>query len=83
MSAPSYDAETLAGYFQPLHAAIWQDPIVGPVLRQLEVDDPDLIAAVADVDRSQIRDCLDWSPAQRLEFAASSWRALSRWRVVG
>ncbi len=67
MGRPSYDDETLAAYFYPLHAALFDDPVVGPTLRRLAVDDPDILAAVADVDRSQVRDFLDKSPWQRVE----------------
>ena len=79
---PSYDDETLAAYFQPLRAALWNDPIVGPVLRRLQTDDPDLIAAVADVDRSQIRDSLRRAPSERLRTAFSMAEALSGFRRV-
>jgi hypothetical protein len=80
---PSYDDETLAAYFQPIHAETWEDPIVGPVLRRLAVEDPDIIAAVADVDRSQIRDCLRRTPEHRLRVAEVSWRGLARFRRAG
>jgi hypothetical protein len=49
---------------------------------QLAVDDPDLIAAVADVDRSQIRDNLRRSPAERLQAAFSMAEALRGFRRV-
>ena len=58
MPQPSYDDETLKAYFHPFSDALYDDPIVGPVLRRLAVEDPDIIAAVADVDRSQIRDAM-------------------------
>jgi hypothetical protein len=67
MGKPSYDDETLAAYFYPLHDALYDDPIVGPTLRRLAVEDPDIIAAVADVDRSQVRDFLKKSPWERVE----------------
>lgn len=82
MGKPSYDERTLAAFFQPLHGEMWKDPLVRPVLEMLEKTDPDLLAAVEDVDRSLIRQCLDRTPAQRLATAASHWRGLSRWRVV-
>ncbi|MBK9261458.1 MAG: hypothetical protein IPM54_16835 [Polyangiaceae bacterium] len=83
MGKPSYDERTLAAYFQPLDAIVWEDPLVRPVLESLAETDPDLLAAVADVDRSQIRQCLDRTPAERLATAAAHWRGLSRWRLVG
>ncbi len=74
---PTYDPETLAAYFQPVGEALWSDPVVGPLLRQLAGTDPDLVAAVADVDRSQIRDCLALSPDERLANAYSAATALA------
>ena len=80
MSKPSYDEATLAAYFQPVHPSLYDDPIVGPVLRQLEAEDPDLVAAVADVDRSQVRDALALSPEVRLARAVARWNGLMRLR---
>lgn len=68
---PSYDEETLAAYFQPVSGALFEDPILGRVLRELEQSDSDVIAAVTDVDRSQIRDFLALSPFERLEQATA------------
>jgi hypothetical protein len=51
MGRPSYDDATLATHFQPLQATLFADAVVGPTFRRLAVEDPDLIAAVADVDR--------------------------------
>ena len=79
---PSYDDETLAAYFQPLRPVLWEDPIVGPVLRRLAVEDPDLVTAVADVDRSQIRDNLRRTPAERLQTSFAMAEALSGFRRV-
>lgn len=79
---PSYDDEILAAYFQPLRPETWEDPILGPVLLRLAAEDPDLIAAVADVDRSQIRDSLRRTPAERLQTAFSMAEALSGFRRV-
>lgn len=79
---PSYDDQTLAAYFQPLRSEIWEDPIVGAVLRRMAAEDPDLIAAVADVDRSQIRDNLRRTPAERLQAALSMVDALTGFRRV-
>lgn len=83
MSAPSYDAETLAGSFRALHAQIYADPVVGPALRHLVQVDPDIIAAVADVDRSQIRSCLQRSPMERLAVASALARTYARFKRVG
>ena len=69
MGAPSYDNETLAGYFQPIHPETWYDPIVGPVLRRLLVEAPEVIDAVADVDRSLIFEALALTPEARLSRA--------------
>lgn len=79
---PSYDDETLAAYFRPLSPELWDDPIVGPVLRRLERDDRVLIDAVADVDRSQIRDALARTPGQRLADASSILSELTGWKRV-
>jgi len=69
MGAPSYDEETLSAYFQPVHRETWDDPIVGPVLRQLALEAPEVILAVADVDRSLIFDALAQPPEVRLRRA--------------
>lgn len=79
---PTYDVETLAAYFQPVGEALWSDPVVGPVLRALAETDPDLIAAVADVDRSQIRDCLTLSPDERLANAYGAATALAGYHAA-
>jgi hypothetical protein len=71
MGRPSYDDETLAAVFQPLHEVTWNDRILGPVLRDLAERDPDLIAAVADVDRSLIRECLTRTPEELFRRAAA------------
>ena len=71
MGAPTYDDETLAGYFQPVHPETWADPIVGPVLRRLAVEAPEVIDAVADVDRSLIFEALALTPEARLSRALS------------
>lgn len=69
MSAPSYDPETLAAYFQPIQRETLEDPVLGSVLRRLAEETPDLISAVADVDRSQIADMLALPPEVRLSRA--------------
>lgn len=83
MGRPSYNEETLAAYFQPLLDALFDDPVAGPTLRRLAVEDPDLIAAVTDVDRTQIRDSMKRSPAERLAFATRTWNGLARFRSAG
>jgi hypothetical protein len=77
---PSYDPDVLADYFQPIGDALWADPVLGPVLRRLAEADGDLIAAVADVDRSQIRDALALSPDERLANAFAGAATLEGYR---
>jgi hypothetical protein len=76
------DIETLRACFQQVSEATLADPIVGPILRNLAAEDPDLIAAVADVDRSQVRDQLALTPAERLENASQLARTLEGYRRV-
>lgn len=83
MGAPSYDAEDLAGYFQPLSDALWRDRTLGPLLRRWAQSDPGLIAAVADVDRSQIRDALAETPDTRLRNVSQMAATFARARRVG
>jgi len=73
----------MAAYFCPLQDALWQDPIVGPLLRRLAETDRDLIEAVRDIDRSQIRDALAASPADRLRVASGLATSFARARRVG
>jgi hypothetical protein len=80
MGAPTYDPETLAAYFQPVHPETWEDPIVGPVLRRLAQDAPEVIDAVADVDRSLIFDALLQTPGARLARALSMAAFIERTR---
>lgn len=77
---PSYDEATLAAYFHGPAGDLFDDPVVGALLRRLAVDDPDILAAVADVDRSQIRDAMKQTPWERLQFVARSWNGLARLR---
>ena len=77
------DEATLAHLFRPLSRALFDDPVCGAALRRLAVEDPDLIAAVADVDRSQIRDCLEATPGERLRAAEADRNGLARFRRVG
>lgn len=69
MGAPTYDEPTLRAYFHPVDGETWQHPIVGPVLRRLLQEAPEVIEAVADVDRSLIYDALSATPAARLARA--------------
>jgi hypothetical protein len=71
MAAPTYDAETLAAYFHPIRPETWVDPIVGPVLRRLAAEAPEVIEAVGEVDRSLIEDALARTPDARLARARS------------
>jgi hypothetical protein len=82
MGRPSYDDETLAAYFHPPLEALFDDPVAGPELRRLAVEDPDVIAAVADVDRSQIRDNLKLSPWERLRDAMGRVETLTGFHRV-
>jgi hypothetical protein len=79
---PSYDNQTLAAYFQPVGDDLLADPVFGPVLRRLAETDPDLLAAVADVDRSQIRDALALSPEERFRRAFALAGALEGYQHV-
>jgi hypothetical protein len=76
-----YDDLTLAAYFHACDPTLYRDRWVGPVLRRLQAEDPDVIAAVRDVDRSQIRDCLSRTPFERLASIVANWNALARFRV--
>jgi hypothetical protein len=80
MGAPTYDAETLAAYFHPIRPETWEDPIVGPVLRRLAQEAPDVIKAVSDVDRSLILDALTSTPAARLARALGMAAFIERTR---
>jgi hypothetical protein len=82
MGRPSYDEETLAAYFYPVSGDLFDDAVVGPVLRRLAVEDPDIMAAVADVDRSQIRDCMKLAPWDRLCRALGMIDTLTSFRRV-
>jgi hypothetical protein len=82
MGRPSYDNETLAAYFYPMQPSLFDDPVCGAELRRLAVEDPDLIAAVADVDRTQVRDFLAKTPWQRLEDALGLFEMMTGFRRV-
>jgi hypothetical protein len=72
----------LRAYFQPVSDATMADPVIGPILRKLAVEDPDVLAAVEDVDRSQIRDMLALTPFQRLEAASRIARSLEGYLIA-
>ncbi len=76
-------AETLEAYFHGPSAAIFDDPVCGPELRRFAAEDPDVLAAVADVDRSQIRDALERTPEERLRYAVNNWIGIAKLRRGG
>ncbi|MBK7583424.1 MAG: hypothetical protein IPI67_24940 [Myxococcales bacterium] len=82
MGAPSYDETTLAGYFQPVHAETYADRRIGPLLRRLRDEQSDLVLAVKDIDRSQIRDALERTPEERLRACFEMAAAYAGMRVV-
>ena len=77
---PSNDDELLAHYFHPVAASLFDDPVMGPILRNLQAHDPDVFDAVAEVDRSQIRANLGLTPEDRLGRNARSLKTLSELR---
>ncbi|HZF56511.1 MAG TPA: hypothetical protein VE093_48180 [Polyangiaceae bacterium] len=82
MGAPTYDAETLAAYFHPIRPETWDDPILGPVLRRLAQEAPEVIEAVRDVDRSLIFDALTQTPDARLARALGMAAFIERTRAT-
>ena len=74
------DSETLAAYFHPILPATWQDPVVGPVLERLLQDAPDVIQAVAEVDRSLILDALASTAEERVARTFSMAAFIERTR---
>lgn len=80
MGGPSYEPAVLDAYFRALDPSAWDDPIVGPVLRRLAVEAPDVIAAVADVDRSLIEDALARSPEERFRRTLAAAASIERTR---
>ena len=82
MGSPSYDDATLAAYFCPMDPALFDDPVGGPALRRLAADDPDIIAAVADVDRSQVRAFLAKSPWERMDDAFGLFELMTGFQRV-
>ena len=82
MSGPTDNPQTLATYFRPLHPSTWKDPIVGPVLRRLRRDAPEVIEAVADVDRSLVDDALTKTPDARMATALAMASFIERTRAA-
>ena len=62
--------------FQEMSMALLDEPVVGTSLRYLRDHDPDVLAMVADVDRSLIWDALAQSPEVRLRRSAEMARML-------
>jgi hypothetical protein len=77
------DAATLAYLFQPMSPELFDDPVCGAELRRLAQEDPDVIAAVGDVDRTLIRDDLRATPDERLRVAQENLNALAKYRRAG
>jgi len=76
------DEATLAYIFQPMSPALFDDPVCGAELRRLAVEDPDIIAAVADVDRTLFDVEGDRSPIDRLCAAMAQVETLMDFRRV-
>jgi hypothetical protein len=74
------DDRTLSWLFQPMSAELYDDPVCGAALRGLAREAPDVIAAVGDVDRTQIRDDLRRTPAERIRSVEASLNALAKYR---
>ncbi|MFO0618042.1 MAG: hypothetical protein U0414_35955 [Polyangiaceae bacterium] len=60
--------------------SLYDDPVMGPILRHLEREDPDVIAAIAEVDRSLIRANLALTAEDRLARNARNLTLLSEAR---
>ena len=74
---------TLARIFQPMSPELFDDPVCGAALRRLAAEEPDIIAGVADADRTLIRDLLDATPGERLLNAVHNWIGIQRLRDAG
>jgi hypothetical protein len=48
------DEATLARIFRPMSPELFDDPVCGAALRRLAAEDPEVIEAVAEVDRTLI-----------------------------
>ncbi len=73
MGAPSYDAETLAKYFHSVDVLLWNTPRLKAILEAVRKLDPILVEAVSDVDRWQVRHCLDMDPFERYDLVRKRW----------
>lgn len=62
--------------FLPIAEAWWRDPALGPVIRQLEAQQPEILEAVGEVDRSLIRESLSLPAAARLARSHALARSL-------
>lgn len=62
---------------------LFDDPVVGTTLRRLAREDPDIISAVADVDRSLVREALARNAGHRVRFASETMNAVRRYRRRG
>ena len=76
------DEATLAWMFQPMSPELFDDPVCGAELRRLAAEDPDIIAAVADVDRTLFSLDDDRSPIDRLCAAMAQTESLTGFRRV-
>jgi hypothetical protein len=79
---PTCEEPTRAAAFHPILEPTLDDPVVGPLLRRLCIEDADVIAAVADIDRSLIWEALREPPLARLRRSVGNARAIARLRRV-
>jgi hypothetical protein len=63
------DEATLARIFHAPDPSLFDDPVCGAELRRLAIEDPDIIEAVADVDRTVIWNDMERTPAECLRSA--------------
>ena len=66
------DEATLSRIFRPMDPALFDDPVCGAALRRLAAEDPDVIAAVADVDRALIWNDFQRTPAECLRSVSAT-----------
>lgn len=76
------DAATLAQIFRPMSPELFDDPVCGAELRRLAVEDPDVLAAVAEVDRTLFWSEDGRSPMERLCEAVDQMEWLLELRRV-
>ena len=82
MGRPSYDDETLAAYFYPMHPSLFEHPVCGEELQRLAARDADIVAAVADEDRTLVRDSMRRPPEKHFLSAVSGFNSLAMLRPV-